>query len=540
MRAQYAWRGGFVRIFPSQNSWQKYAQYLELLAEVRVVPRSVHTQTPAPGAGGARAVCVTRRLRAHLPPAELLAEVRAVPRSVHTQTPAPGAGGARAVCVARRLRAHLPLAELLAEVRVVPRSVHTQTPAPGAGGARAVRVARRLRAHLPLAELLVEVRAVPRSVHTQTPAPSAGGARAVCVARRLRAHLPLAELLAEVRVVPRSVHTQTPAPGAGGARAVCVTRRLRAHLPPAELLAEVRAVPRSVHTHTPAPGAGGARAVRTAQRLRADLPLAELLAEVRAVPRSVHTQTPAPGAGGARAVRVARRLRAHLPLAELLAEVRAVLRPGESRRAFGLYLTQVVKRLSCGSDVCAAHAALVLRFLRRASAALRMPYHVQGPPAKMCDKDRCAVVAKQLNDFLYLYCRDADLCADAERRDGCVSNIHFAQFLYSASEADLEDVLLLVLRMENHVAPFLGDARNPYCVDLPAERLQQLQAGPRHALLRLLAALAPVNTRRHRPPPEITKQPVTPAEERHSLHSPVKESLREEKPLGEALKYAHS
>ncbi|CAK1583985.1 unnamed protein product [Parnassius mnemosyne] len=216
------------------------------------------------------------------------------------------------------------------------------------------------------------------------------------------------------------------------------------------------------------------------------------------------------------------------------------LTPGECRRAFGLYLTQVVKRLSCGGDVCAAHAALVLRFLRRASAALRMPYHVQGPPAKMCDKDRCAVVAKQLNDFLYLYCRDADLCTDAERREGCVSNIDFAQFLYSASEADLEDVLLLVLRMENHVAPFLGDARNPYCVDLPAERLQQLQAAPRHALLRLLAALAPASTRRHRPPPEITKQPVTPAEENHPLRSPVEESLLEEKKLGEVLKYAHS
>lgn len=28
VRAQYARRGGFVRIFPSQNSWQKYSQYL--------------------------------------------------------------------------------------------------------------------------------------------------------------------------------------------------------------------------------------------------------------------------------------------------------------------------------------------------------------------------------------------------------------------------------------------------------------------------------------------------------------------------------
>lgn len=28
VRAQYGRRGGFVRIFPSQDSWQKYSQYL--------------------------------------------------------------------------------------------------------------------------------------------------------------------------------------------------------------------------------------------------------------------------------------------------------------------------------------------------------------------------------------------------------------------------------------------------------------------------------------------------------------------------------
>ncbi|KPI92075.1 Tubulin polyglutamylase TTLL5 [Papilio xuthus] len=187
----------------------------------------------------------------------------------------------------------------------------------------------------------------------------------------------------------------------------------------------------------------------------------------------------------------------------------------EGRRAFGLYLTHVLKRVSCaGGEQAAQHAALLLRFLRRAAATLRMPYNVKGPPAKMCDKDRCAVVAKQLSDFLYLYCRDADLCADADRRDGCVSNIHFAQFLCGASEADLEEVLLLVLRLENHVAPFLGDARNPYCVDLPPERLAA--RAQRHSLLRLLAALAPITTRRYYrcAPPTPRTHPT------HTPHTP--------------------
>ncbi|XP_061384346.1 tubulin polyglutamylase TTLL5 isoform X1 [Danaus plexippus] len=106
---------------------------------------------------------------------------------------------------------------------------------------------------------------------------------------------------------------------------------------------------------------------------------------------------------------------------------------GEVRRAFGMYLTHVLKRISSPcTEQGAQHAALVLRFLRRASASLRMPYNVKGPPAKMCDKDRCAVIAKQLNDFLYMYYRETDLYTDSEDKAGCVSNIHFAQFLYSA------------------------------------------------------------------------------------------------------------
>ncbi|XP_072929682.1 tubulin polyglutamylase TTLL5 [Epargyreus clarus] len=219
---------------------------------------------------------------------------------------------------------------------------------------------------------------------------------------------------------------------------------------------------------------------------------------------------------------------------------------GEGRRAFGLYLTHVLKRISSpANELGVQHAALVLKFLRRASASLRMPYNVKGPPAKMCDKDRCAVIAKQLNDFLYMYYRETDLYTDSEDRSGCVSNIHFAQFLYAASEADLEDVLLLLLRVERHVATFLGDTRSAFCVDVPPARLAP--DAPRHSLLRSLAALAPVNCRRYRPDPEA--QPRQEPEEQSvdserpafgSSELVLKESLKEEKPHNIALKYARS
>ncbi|RVE40418.1 hypothetical protein evm_014932 [Chilo suppressalis] len=220
---------------------------------------------------------------------------------------------------------------------------------------------------------------------------------------------------------------------------------------------------------------------------------------------------------------------------------------GETRRAFGLYLTHVLKRISSpGNELGVQHAALVLRFLKRASATLRMPYNVKGPPAKMCDKDRCAVIAKQLNDFLYMYYRETDLYRDARTVAEVRGNIHFAQFLYSASEADLEDVLLVQLRMENFTATFLGDSRNPFIVDLPPSRLAPLPP-PRHTLLRHLAALAPANTRRYRPCSDQSSRGE--AEESSTEDQAIsfstsdvvlKESLKEEKPLIQALKYARS
>ncbi|XP_069360684.1 tubulin polyglutamylase TTLL5 isoform X1 [Maniola hyperantus] len=225
------------------------------------------------------------------------------------------------------------------------------------------------------------------------------------------------------------------------------------------------------------------------------------------------------------------------------------LTTGEVRRAFGLYLTHVLKRVSSPSNELAVqHAALVLKFLRRASSSLRMPYNVKGPPAKMCDKDRCAVIAKQLNDFLYMYYRETDLYTDSEDRTGCVSNIHFAQFLYSASEADLEDVLMLLLRMENYVATFLGDGRgSALCVDLPPARRDP--DPPRHTLLRHLAALAHINCRKYRPetetssrsePEEASTTDSVPPPPFTSSDVVLKDSLKQEKPLNLALKYARS
>ncbi|GBP24411.1 Tubulin polyglutamylase TTLL5 [Eumeta japonica] len=225
-----------------------------------------------------------------------------------------------------------------------------------------------------------------------------------------------------------------------------------------------------------------------------------------------------------------------------------VRRMGESRRAFGMFLTLVLKRISTPSnDQTVQHAGFVSKFLKRASCSLRIPYNnVKAPPLKMSDKDRCAIIAKHLNDFLYVYHRETDLYTNSEDQEGCVSNIHFAQFLYGASEADLEDVLLVFLRSQKQVATFIGDGRTLYCIDLPPSSLSA--PAPRgHTLLRYLACLSAVNARKYKSINPPTDEPlehmeipkVSPAFSSNS-NTLLKESLKEEKPLEQALRYARS
>ncbi|KAG7297644.1 hypothetical protein JYU34_018355 [Plutella xylostella] len=167
------------------------------------------------------------------------------------------------------------------------------------------------------------------------------------------------------------------------------------------------------------------------------------------------------------------------------------LSPVATRRAFGLFLSHLLRRLSGGGGGGAQHAALLSRLLRRAAPQGT----TQGPTDKMCDKDKCALVAKQLNDFLYDYYRETDGLVDSGDRQGRVPDMHAAQFLCAASEADLEEILLMVLRANDYVVPWLSENR-PLVVDLPPARLA---APPRRALLAYLANLAPVAARRYRP-----------------------------------------
>ncbi|XP_065169169.1 tubulin polyglutamylase TTLL5 isoform X2 [Atheta coriaria] len=113
----------------------------------------------------------------------------------------------------------------------------------------------------------------------------------------------------------------------------------------------------------------------------------------------------------------------------------------EARKAFSQYLMCVLKRISTSPDQD-GHIEIVLKFLQKASTYLKNPFYVKIPGHKLSEKDRAAIVAKQLNDFLYLYNRETEQYADLDRPCNIPKNV-FNEFLEHSSESDLEELLIL-------------------------------------------------------------------------------------------------
>ncbi|XP_008555252.1 tubulin polyglutamylase TTLL5 [Microplitis demolitor] len=131
------------------------------------------------------------------------------------------------------------------------------------------------------------------------------------------------------------------------------------------------------------------------------------------------------------------------------------LSPGEARKAFGLYLGYILRKIS-QATADSVSCDLVMKFLQQSSSNLRTPFVFTLPSNKLSDKDRAAITAKQLSDFLHLYNRETDLYADTVDRPRTVPNRLFQKFLASASEEDLDDVLILQTRLYNCAHSFLG------------------------------------------------------------------------------------
>ncbi|KYQ47236.1 Tubulin polyglutamylase TTLL5, partial [Trachymyrmex zeteki] len=131
------------------------------------------------------------------------------------------------------------------------------------------------------------------------------------------------------------------------------------------------------------------------------------------------------------------------------------LSSGEARKAFGLYLGYILRKIS-QPNVDPGCCDLVMKFLQHSSCSLRTPFLFTLPCSKLSDKDRAAITAKQLSDFLHLYNRETDLYEDTVDRSHTVPNELFQKFLVAASEQDLDDVLILQTRLYKCAHSFLG------------------------------------------------------------------------------------
>ncbi|XP_070528441.1 uncharacterized protein Ttll5 isoform X3 [Cardiocondyla obscurior] len=131
------------------------------------------------------------------------------------------------------------------------------------------------------------------------------------------------------------------------------------------------------------------------------------------------------------------------------------LSSGEARKAFSLYLSYILRKIS-HPNADPGCCDLIMKFLQHSSCSLRTPFLFTLPCNKLSDKDRAAITAKQLSDFLHLYNRETDLYEDTVDRPRTVPHKLFQKFLATASEQDLDDVLILQTRLYKCAHSFLG------------------------------------------------------------------------------------
>ncbi|XP_018327942.1 tubulin polyglutamylase TTLL5 isoform X2 [Agrilus planipennis] len=114
----------------------------------------------------------------------------------------------------------------------------------------------------------------------------------------------------------------------------------------------------------------------------------------------------------------------------------------EARKMFSQYLVRILRRLSSSPNQ-EGHIEIVFRFLQRASSYVRLPFCIKMPQASLLMKDKAAIVAKQLNDFLHLYNRETELYCTVLDSPNQLPTELFTEFLEYARESDLEEVLAM-------------------------------------------------------------------------------------------------
>ncbi|XP_059157230.1 tubulin polyglutamylase TTLL5-like isoform X3 [Physella acuta] len=155
----------------------------------------------------------------------------------------------------------------------------------------------------------------------------------------------------------------------------------------------------------------------------------------------------------------------------------------QARTAFAMYLIRVQQRLlsDCGGvlkqedvDALNEQMDLVLRFLKRAAVNIPQSFRVIVPSRKLPLSDRRRILAKQLGDFVHIYNKETDNLKavkvrnrienkKARRTDSSdgMDETKFDQFVYTATEGELEELLTTYTKINRSAAIFLGGDTKP-------------------------------------------------------------------------------
>lgn len=131
----------------------------------------------------------------------------------------------------------------------------------------------------------------------------------------------------------------------------------------------------------------------------------------------------------------------------------------QARKMFSLFLECVLKRLSTQdpkshhADPKNQHEKFILKFITRSDLTIKPPSFMRNPNAsKIQSKDRIAIVAKLLGDYLEAFDRDTELCVDNYSYYGLISSQLYDKFIAQASEADLEFILTLHVNLTQNLS----------------------------------------------------------------------------------------
>lgn len=123
----------------------------------------------------------------------------------------------------------------------------------------------------------------------------------------------------------------------------------------------------------------------------------------------------------------------------------------QARKIFATFLECILKRLS--HEPKNHHEKLILKFITRSDLSIKPPNFMKNPhSSKVPCKDRSAIVAKLLGDYLEAFNRDTDACVDNYDYYGLIPSQLFDDFLAQALESDLESILSLHVNLTQNLS----------------------------------------------------------------------------------------